>query len=65
MKETVNKNNEYFEELLRMGLVSTGSQWIRRAVAQKHASIPVGVADSKLLTYDNLDRKIVALARWN
>ena len=47
-----------FDDMLRKGLVSTSSSWIERAVQQKSSRLTVGLAHSKVLTYDRLDRAV-------
>lgn len=48
-------------------LVPTPSTWIERAVQQKHPRLILGIAHSKVLTYDRLDRITVWLPKqiWN
>jgi hypothetical protein len=56
-----NKIDTVFEEMLQKGLLSKGSSWIEIAAAQKSAGLPLSIAQSRLLTYDLLDRGIVNL----
>ena len=65
MKIAENKIDTVFEEMLRLGLLSKGSSWIEKAAAQKSASLPLSIANSQLLTYDRLDRRIISLTISN
>ena len=65
MKITDNKIETVFEEMLQKGLLSKGSSWIEKAAAQKSASLPLCIAQSRLLTYDLLDRCILNLTISN
>jgi hypothetical protein len=64
-KRMIGTENGYFDEMVRKGLISTGGAWIRRAIEQKHPKLPIAVADSRVLTYDILDRNIVNLKNYN
>jgi hypothetical protein len=54
-----------FEEMLKKGLVSTSSLWIERAIAGKSNRLALGIAHSRLLTYDRLDRRLHTSALFN
>ena len=41
------------------GLASTGSEWLERAILQKNPALTVGIASSRLLVYDRLDRRLI------
>ena len=58
-----NKNETVFEDMLEKGFLSKGSSWIEKAAAQKSAGLPLSVAQSKLLTYDLLDRCILGMTK--
>ncbi len=65
MKNTEDGIMRLFDEMLKMGLVSNGNLWIETAIAQKNARLSIGVANSSLLAYDRLDRKILTLGNFN
>jgi hypothetical protein len=65
VKYTTDGIDKFFYEMLEKGLISTGSLWIQRAIAQKNPKLAIGIAHSKLLTIDRLDRNLVALANFN
>ena len=54
-----------FDEMLKMGLVSTGNWWIEIAVEQRSARLPIAIAYSRLLIYDRIDQKILNLEKLN
>jgi hypothetical protein len=54
-----------FDEMLKIGLVSTGNMWIEIAVEQKSTKLPIAVAHSRLLVYDRIDKKILTLEKLN
>lgn len=54
-----------FEEMLKKGLVSSGNLWINIAVEQKNKRLPIGIAHSRLLTYDRVDRNIISQGGLN
>jgi hypothetical protein len=62
MKIAENKIDTVYEEMLLKGLLSNGSSWIEKAAAQKSASLPLSIAQSRLLTYDLLDRSILGMS---
>jgi hypothetical protein len=61
------KNNlgNFFEEMLKKGLVTTGNTWIEKAIEQKNARMLVSIASSRLLVYDALDLKLLMLGKNN
>jgi hypothetical protein len=63
--DMIGTENGYFDEMLRRGLVSTSSSWIKKAIEQRHPRLSIAIADSRILTFDNLDRKIVTLKNSN
>lgn len=65
MKKTENGMMRLFGEMLKMGLISTGNLWIEMAIEQKNAKLPVARANSRLLTYDRIDRKLSTLGNFN
>ncbi len=65
MKNTENGILRLFDEMLKMGLVSNGNLWIETAIAQKNARLTIGVANSALLTYVRIDRKILTIGNFN
>jgi hypothetical protein len=52
-------------EMQAKGLASTGNQWLEIAVRQKNPALTVGVAATKLLCYDRLDRAISRVSTCN
>jgi hypothetical protein len=65
MKKTENDVMKLFAEMLKIGLISTGNTWIETAIEQKNAKLPIAIANSKLLSYDQLDKKVVTLGHFN
>jgi hypothetical protein len=65
MNMAENKMETVFEEMLRKGLLSNGSSWIEKAAAQKSASLPLSIAQSRVLTYDLVDRWILNITAAN
>jgi hypothetical protein len=65
MKKTENDVLRLFTEMSRMGLVTTGNSWIQSAIQQKNSKLPLAVANSGFLTYDQMDRKILTLHNSN
>jgi hypothetical protein len=53
------------QEMQSKGLASTGNQWLEIAVRQKNPALTIGVAATKLLCYDRLDRKLSLVSRCN
>ena len=54
-----------FDEMLKMGLVSSGNLWIEAAIEQRSTTLPITIASSRILTYDSIDRKIISLGKYN
>jgi hypothetical protein len=65
MKKTENDIMKLFTEMLKVGLISTGNSWIDIAIKQKNAKLPLAIASSKILTYDQLDKKVLTLGHYN
>jgi hypothetical protein len=60
------KSTDYLlAEMQSKGLASTGSSWLEKAIIQKAPALTVGVASSRLLVYDRLDRRIAFLSPSN
>ncbi len=53
------------EEMQSKGLASTGNQWLEIAVRQKNPALTVGVAATRLLCYDRLDRRLSLVSKCN
>lgn len=65
MKKTENDIIKLYSQMLKMGLISTGSSWIETAIKQKNAKIPIAIVNSRLLNYDRLDRRVLTLGQNN
>lgn len=65
MTEGRNSIHVLLEEMVRRGLVSTSNHWIELAIRTRNPRISVGVASSKLLVYDKIDRRILPLSGCN
>lgn len=65
MTEGRNSIHSLLEEMVRRGLVSTSNHWIELAIRTRNPRISVGVASSKLLVYDKIDRRILPLSGCN
>jgi hypothetical protein len=52
------------DEVLR-NLVSDSPHWLQAAVQQKNPRLSLALADSILLVYDDLDKKLMALTGLN
>jgi len=50
---------------IRRNSVSDSPHWLQEAVQQKNPRLTLALADSVLLVYDDLDRKLLALTRLN
>jgi hypothetical protein len=65
MENDRDKFNDFFDELEEMDFLHSGSYWIEKAVEQKNPMLTLDLACSKLLLYDQLDKKILNLSRLN
>ncbi len=65
MKKSDNAILRLFDEMVRIGVVSTGNLWIEIAVEQRNARLPIAIAHSRLLAYDRLDKMIINLEKLN
>ncbi len=65
MEKTDNCLMATYNQMLRMGLLVSGTGWIEKAVAQKNPRLPVAIAHSRLLFYDGIDKKIAGLGTLN
>jgi hypothetical protein len=54
-----------FEDMFKRGLISSSNYWIEKAIAQRHTRLPLGIAYSRLLVFDRLDRKMIKLTSQN
>jgi hypothetical protein len=54
-----------FEDMFKRGLISSSSFWIEKAIEQRHHRLPLGIAYSRLLMLDSIDRKILKLTSLN
>ncbi len=59
MTERQNNLGNFFEDMVRKGLVTTSNNWIERAVEQKNPRLSVSIAASKILVYDALDCQLL------
>jgi hypothetical protein len=60
-------NSIYYllDAMIKRGLASTSNTWIEKAIAQRNPCLPVGVASSVRLAYDQLDAKILRITALN
>jgi|PlaIllAssembly_1097288.scaffolds.fasta_scaffold2418132_1 hypothetical protein len=65
MKNIENEMMRLFDEMLKKGLISTGSLWVEIAIEQRNSKLPIAIANSGLLTYDRIDRKILSKGTFN
>jgi hypothetical protein len=65
MKKIDDSIVKLFDDMLKKGLISTGNFWIERAIDEKNARLPIGIANSRLLTYDQIDRNILNQGNFN
>jgi hypothetical protein len=65
MNKTENWSFGFFEDMVKRGLISTGSLWIEKAIEQKHSQLSIAIADSRILIYDSMDRKLLKLINLN
>jgi hypothetical protein len=65
MKESRSSIQSLLDEMVRRGLASTSSHWIELAIRTRNPRLSVGVASSKVLVYDNIDRQILPLSGCN
>jgi len=65
MKKTESGITRLFDEMLNKGLISTGNFWIETAIKQKNAKLPIAIANSRFLSFDQIDRKIITLDKSN
>ena len=52
-------------EMQSKGLASTANSWLEKAILQKNPALTIGVASSRLLIYDRLDRRLLKLSPGN
>lgn len=60
-----NEVDRIIERTLKKRLGTTSDDWLMRAVEQKNAHLTVGVANSELLVYDQLDRQLLTVLNNN
>jgi hypothetical protein len=60
-----NRVQVLFDEMLHKGLVSSGRAWIERAIEARNTQLAIGVAYSRVLTYDRIDRVLINLVKAN
>ncbi len=65
MMHSRNPVNSLLDEMIRLGLASTSSHWIELAIRTKNPRLSVGIASSKVLVYDKIDRRILPLSISN
>jgi hypothetical protein len=65
MENGRDKFDDFFDEIEEMDFLYSGSYWIEKAVEQKNPMLTLGLAYSKLLLYDQLDKKILNLISLN
>ena len=65
MANSENDADNLFNEMVKRGSVSTSNWWIEKAAEQKNPRLILGLACSKLLLYDRVDKKLVGLKGLN
>jgi hypothetical protein len=50
---------------IRKNLVNDSPHWLQEAARQKNPQLTLALADSILLVYDDLDRKLLAISSLN
>jgi hypothetical protein len=65
MRESRNSINSLLDEMVRRGLASTSNHWIEMAIRDRNPRLSVGIASSKVLVYDKIDRRIMPLTGCN
>ena len=65
MMESRNSIRSLLDEMVRRGLASTSNHWIELAIRDRNPRLSVGVASSKVLVYDKIDRSIMHLSACN
>jgi hypothetical protein len=65
MENGRDKFDDFFDEIEEMDFLYSGSYWIEKAVEQKNPMLTLDLAYSKLLLYDQLDKKILNLISLN
>ena len=64
MKNDRNSLNDQPDDI-SMDLFSEIPRWLEVAIEQKNPRLTLALADSILLVYDDLDKKLLALTRLN
>ena len=64
MKNDGNSINDQSDEISK-DLFNEIPRWIGEAIEQKNPKLTLSLADSILLVYDDLDKKLLALTRLN
>jgi hypothetical protein len=65
MKKIDDSIVKLFNDMLKKGLITTGNLWIERAIDERNDRLPIGIANSRLLTYDQIDRKVLNQGNFN
>ncbi|MFH1381474.1 MAG: hypothetical protein ABIH70_01105 [Chloroflexota bacterium] len=65
MENRENEVGDLFQSMVKMGLLSSGSFWIETALQQKNPRLTLDLANSAVLVYDPMDRKLINLKGWN
>ena len=65
MTEGRNSIHYLLDEMVRRGLASTSNHWIELAIRTRNPRLSVGIASSKVLVYDKIDRRIMPLSGCN
>jgi len=61
----MNEMNELLRDMVDKGLASTSSNWIQKAVQQKHPRLTLDLACSAPVTYSKLDRLLFQRQKLN
>jgi hypothetical protein len=54
-----------FDRIMKKNTVADCPLWLQKAVEQKSSRVTVELANSKLLTFDTLDKKILIMTQLN
>ena len=59
------ETNEWFDDMLEEGFVSTSSTWMERAIEQRHPRLSLALVYSLPLVYSQLDIVLLEQERLN
>jgi hypothetical protein len=56
-----NEIDRIIEKTLKNRLDTSSNDWLMRAIEQKNAHLTIGVANSELLVFDQIDRQLMTV----